>query len=170
MPKEVDLTRNQRQQGGPSVQVWGTLLPGPYLFLLRINQRMDSTQFMNFFELDILPHLTTCTDGQFILQQDQAPAHVSAYSRRKFADLGVELLPWPSRSPDLNIIENVWSMLARIVYDNRQYANSDDLWSAIDAAATEININQREALESLFKSIPKRLLACVELKGALTKY
>lgn len=169
-PADKKLVRNRRQQGGFSVQVWGALVPGPYLFLLRLENRMNSEQYINFFETFALPHLRDCTNNDFILQQDQCPTHISAYSRAKFAELGVELLPWPSRSPDLNIIENIWSMLSNIVYDGRQFEKESELWAAIDAATTDLNCNHRETMQGLFDSIPRRFLECVELKGAKTNY
>jgi len=54
----------------------------------------------------------------------------------------LELLPWPSRSPDLNIIENCWSMLSEIIYDGRQFDNVKDLWQAIDNAVTHVNVEK----------------------------
>ena len=44
-----------------------------------------------------------------------------------FEEARIELLPWPSRSPDLNIIENVWSMLSLRVYDGPQPKNKQEL-------------------------------------------
>ena len=68
---------------------------------------------MEFMESDVLPTIRGIIDEQFILQQDRAPTHTSAYSKSRFAALKVELLDWPSRSPDLNIIENCWSMMSQ---------------------------------------------------------
>lgn len=79
-------------------------------------------------------------------------------------------MEWPARSPDLNIIENVWSMLAQIVYDGKQFANKDDLWSAIDRAVEILNTEKRASLEALYQSIPKRLLSVIDKKGAKTDY
>ena len=170
MPAGKQLVRNRRQQGGPAIQVWGMLIPGPLLVVFELPPRGDSTHFMDFMTEQVLPAIRDLVGDDFILQQDRAPTHTSAYSLQRFAESGVELLDWPSRSPDLNLIENCWSMIASIVYDGQQYESARDLWAAIDSAVSTINSQKREALENIFDSLPRRFLECVELKGGLTHY
>jgi len=170
VPKDCSILRNRRQQGGPSLQVWGALLPNAMLLLFQLPQRLDSVGFMKFMDEEVLPNIKALFGDEFILQQDNAATHNSRYSLAKFQELGVDLLPWPSRSPDLNIIENCWSMIAGMVYDGRQFENTRDLWRAIDEAVTEINVGKREFLLKLFDSIPRRLVECVKLNGSLTHY
>ncbi|KAG2780483.1 hypothetical protein PC116_g17528 [Phytophthora cactorum] len=75
---------------------------------------------------------------------------------------------WPARSPDYNPIENVWSAMASRVYAHgRQYDSVDQLEAAIFAAWDSI---EQEYLLKLLKSMPRRCLAVIKGKGALTKY
>jgi len=170
MPKNAPISRNRRQQGGPSLQVWGALLPNAMLIVFQLPQRSDSSGFMQFMQNEALPTIRNIFGDSFVLQQDNAATHCSRYSREKFAELGVQLLPWPSRSPDLNIIENCWSLLSEIIYDGRQFENVKDLWQAIDKAVTYINVEKRDVLFKLYESIPRRLVECVKLGGGLTRY
>ncbi|GFU14966.1 transposable element Tcb1 transposase [Trichonephila clavipes] len=48
-----------------------------------------------------------------IFHQDNARPHVASIIQRFFINHQIELLPWPSRSPDLSQIENMWSMVAQ---------------------------------------------------------
>lgn len=106
----------------------------------------------------------------FIFQQDNNPTHVSLTSLDRFITARVNLLDWPSRSPNLNPIENAWSMLSDIVYDGRQYNSKEEIWAAIDRAVTFLNTERKDALNSLLRSMLKRLLKCIERKGDLIDY
>ena len=42
------------------------------------------------------------------------------------------LLEWPTKSPDLNSIENVWGYLTKVVYQNgKQYQSAQNIRAAI---------------------------------------
>jgi len=42
---------------------------------------------------------------------DKASAHNAKFIRAAIANMGMKLLDWPGNSPDLNPIEDVWSLL-----------------------------------------------------------
>ena len=45
------------------------------------------------------------------LQQDNAPPHVSRATNKFFSKKRLQVIDWPPNSPDLNPIENAWSVL-----------------------------------------------------------
>ncbi len=64
-----------------------------------------------------MPIVRTQLEDRFIFQQDNCAVHVSSFMMEYFDEIGWELLEWQARSPDIDIIENIWSMLRKIVHD-----------------------------------------------------
>ena len=48
-------------------------------------------------------------------------------------------MQWPASNPDLNPLENVWSIFKRKLYEGeKQYRNKLDLWEAIKSIFAEV--------------------------------
>ena len=76
------------------------------------------------------------------LIQDSTPSQVAKNSLQYLQKIGFSghrLIKWPAYSPDLNPIENIWSILKRMIYqDGRQFLTKDELWQAIFDAADSL--------------------------------
>jgi len=122
--------------------------------------------------VDILQHNLIQTALHFYpkehwwFQQDNAPQHTSHLAQRWFHNHGVNLIDFPPYSPDLNPIENLWSILkARI--ENRLARTTDEIervlkeeWEALDT----------KLLASLAHSMPTRCAAVVANHGHKAPY
>ena len=53
------------------------------------------------------------------LQEDNDPKHMSKKAQKWRVDNEVERISWPSQSPDLNPMENVWAVLKANVSNNK---------------------------------------------------
>ena len=78
---------------------------------------------------------------------------------KKFLDKEVaEIIDWPSNSPDINPIENLWSIIKRRVEKRRP----TDLKELVKFLHEEWNKIDIVALVSLIKSMKSRCLTLIE--------
>ncbi len=73
---------------------------------------------------------------------------------------------WQPYSSDLNIIENLWAIVKRKVYEV-EIGNLDQLEKRIHKVIKELNV---ELVNSIILSFPDRLKAVIKAKGRHTKY
>lgn len=158
---------NKRQNNGGGIMVWGALLPPNFLYLLRIDGKFNSAAFCAEILNQAVPFIDDMFGvGNWILQQDNCSIHASAETRAHLSRLQVRTFEWPARSPDLNIIENVWSMMVEIVYKEKaQYKTKDELWQAIEEAVIKINTELASDIKKLYDSVRKRHIAVIEKRG-----
>ena len=137
--------------------------------LVKCNMKMDSSKYLEMLDGVLIPFTDEIMDGDFIFQQDNAAIHISRLSKTWFENKDIELLDWPSLSPDLNPMENLWGILARKVYANgQQYSSVDELYVAVCNAWNEI---PSTVLENLINSMPDRVYELIKLRGKqLKKY
>ena len=129
---------------------------------------MNSEDYQNVLENYLTPVFYELCGVDGIFQQDNAPIHVSSSTKAWFADKNINLMSWPSRSPDLNSIEYVWGILARKVYQNgRQFNSKSELEKAIDFEWARID---QTVIQKLILSMKDRLIQVIEKKGAETSY
>lgn len=160
---------SQRQSGGGSVMVWGAIGYLKKMPLTFIDTRMNAQQYQDMVTPYFPAYGYECAGFNWELQQDNAPIHVARSTLACFAERRIHLFnDWPSKSPDMNIIENMWSLLARKVYEGcRQYHNKAELMDGIKMAWQNISQDQ---IQSLYQSLPRRIIALHDAKGKWTKY
>ena len=108
--------------------------------------------------------------GCSIFMQDGAPCHTAKKVQQWFDDHPwVTLLPWAPQSPDMNIIENLWTLLKQEVAKLPAATNREELKERILSAWKNLG-RRRDALKNLCDSMPRRVSALVQSRGGPTKY
>ena len=133
-------------------------------FVKTVSGRIKSGTYSNLMKDTAILLMRDIFPDGFVLQQDNCSIHVSKKNWTFFEEMGIQLLPWPSRSPDLNIIENVWSMLSSKVYDGLQPKNKQELEARVFEAVDHLNSHLSEYVKTLFSSLYFRLLQEKEIK------
>lgn len=164
------LHRDKRQQGGKSIQFWGMFLPDGRIILQELHQRSKSSDYIRLLETFVMPTLDEELGDNYIFMHDNASIHDSKETRAWLASNNVKILKWPSRSPDLNPIENIWKMLSDIVYDGPQFKNVSELREAVQKAVDYLNQNKREQVMNIRNSMRARLVKVCDQKGDKIDY
>jgi transposase len=158
----------KRNKGGGGVMIWAAF--GHYIKsdIVFISGRMNSEAYRMLLD----DHLTNIASlmgrKKFLFQQDNAPIHRAKANFEYFKAKKVGVLEWPSLSPDLNPIENVWGLLARRVYaEGRQFTSVEDLKKAIKVEWANLSF---EELRKHTSSMPDRIFDVIRLEGDKTKY
>ncbi|GFV73440.1 transposable element Tcb1 transposase [Trichonephila clavipes] len=151
----------------PGIMVWGGIGYHSRFPLVHIVGTLNSQCYISeVLEPVVLPYLQGLATA--IFQQDNARPHVTRFVKRLFVNHQIELLPWPARSPDLSPIENMWFMVAqRLTQITPPAATPDQLWQRVEAAWSAV---PQEYIQSLFKSMPRRVAAGISNNGGYSGY
>ena len=153
-----------------TVHVWGcfSAMGIGALKILPKNTAMNSVWYKKVLEEELFPTI----EKQFpnknaIFQHDGAPCHNAKVIKKFLEDNGVQILtPWPGNSPDLNPIENLWSILKQGV-DKLKPTNAEDLNTFILNDWNSITMNM---VKKLISTMPKRIAEVIQKKGQHSKY
>ena len=129
-----------------------------------INELTDliSEELPSYFDNILGSELT-----QAYFQQDNAPCHKAKFSMAWFRNNNIPLLDWPPTSPDINPIENLWSIIDRGL-QNYQIRTKTELISAIKDIRSKVTLDD---CSKLVKSIPNRIKYILKTKGgSITSY
>lgn len=151
------------KHGGKSLMVWGAIKANGERILIRFLKNADSVEYQRVLNEGLLSFL----DNKSIFQQDGAPCHRSKSTQMYLSENGICYIDdWPPQSPDLNIIENMWSELKKNVY-NHHSRNIDELWNN---CLIEWNKIPTKYVKKLYFSLPSRMLCIRQNNGGNTHY
>ena len=126
--------------------------------------RLNSIKYIDILETYLLTAFQKYPPAQLpkiLYQHDNARPHVSTMTKNYLQRQRIKQFIWPANSPDMNIIENIWSVI-----DNKLLKftinNVDELINALQTAWIDIS---KETLEKLFESLPKRVGKVINCKG-----
>ena len=152
------------------IRVWAAVgwMGRPPLF--RIPKAMTGAAFARFMAKTAVPAMIALAGNparRWRLVQDGDGCHRAKITLQTLQNLGVRVVaPWPARSPDLNVIENVWSMLGQRL-QNHHATTEAGLWHALQESWNTI---PQQHIKNCVRSMPARLQEVIAARGGQTHY
>lgn len=149
------------------INVWGCFRYGQVGSLYRVEGILEQVQYRNILNDVMLPDAEKLFgDEPWLFQQDNDPKHTANTTKSWLEQNCAPVLDWPSQSPDLNPIENLWSILDHVTR-HRRPQNEDELFTLLQ---TEWQRISTDTLKHLVESMPKRIAAVIANKGYATHF
>ncbi|KAJ7326889.1 hypothetical protein JRQ81_016648 [Phrynocephalus forsythii] len=129
------------------------------------DSRVNTAVYQEILEHFMLPSTDELYgDADFIFQQNLAPAYTAKSTKIWFNDHGITVPDWLANLPNLYLIENQWGFAKRKMRDMRPN-NAVDLKTAVEASWSSM-----DGISSARASMPCRIEAVIDAKGAQTRY
>ncbi|KAG2460036.1 TCB1 transposase, partial [Polypterus senegalus] len=155
------------KHGGGSIMLCGYFSAAGTGRLVKIKGKMTAATYRDILDENLLQSALDLRLGrQFIFQQDNDSKHTAKISKEWLQDNSVNVLEWPSQSPDLNPIEHLWKDLKMAVH-RRFPSNLMELERCCKEEWAKL---AKDRCAKLVASYSKRLEAGIAAKGASTKY
>jgi len=138
--------------------------------LIQIDGRLTALQYVALLEDILLPFVENNFPGRVVhFIQDNSSIHRARRVIQWFQNhQTIQLVPWPSKSPDLNPIENVWGDIVKDMEFFRS-RHQDEVFAKVKAI-WDGYARRPEYWRKLAHSMPSRLQCVIEANGRWTKY
>ena len=162
--------------GRESIGLWASFTfegPGE---IVKINGKLNQHQYIRrVLSQHVVPHFKD-DHAADIFQHDNSPIHTAVNVQRYLARKEINVMKWPSCSPDLNPIENYWHILKREIGQVELPRGSvefkkDFLWNVVKDTWNVLKAGRgSEIIRTYYDSMPQRLQAVRLAAGGSTKY
>ena len=164
------LVQGTKKFGGGSIMVWGCMTWDGVGMACKIDGKMDGELYCQILDDELQETLSYYrkNPAHVLFQQDNDPKHTSKRAQNWFNNHCINVMKWPSQSPDLNPIEHLWNHVKRKLGEYEDPPNSvQELW---DRFQEEWDRIEPIVCQNLIESMPRRIEAVLKAKGGYTKY
>lgn len=155
--------------GGGGVTVWGGVMRnGKTDLVILIGETMNAVRYRNLCMNEVVvPFAENFGDG-FILVDDNALPHRAEIVKEVLRENEINRMNWPARSPDMNVIEHVWSsMKLKLNQREQEFMNLEELAIAVREEWESI---PQGFIRNLVDSMPRRTAELLRVRGGPTRY
>lgn len=149
------------------INIWGCFTFAGVGRIHLVSGNMDADQYKQILSRQMIPSSEALFGGEeWTFQHDNDPKHTATIVKTYLDRKNIHVLSWPAQSPDLNPIENLWSILDQRSKERRP-STTQELFEILKH---EWNALPSDVLQRLVESMPRRCQAVIENKGFATKY
>jgi transposase len=156
--------------GGGNIMIWGCMTWNGVGAVCQIGRTMDSDLYLEILKY-FLPRTIQFREinrDEMIFQHDNDPKHTAKKVKKYLEEEKLQVLDWPSQSPDLNPIEHLWVELKKRLKNLKKRPTSitelkykvPEVWVGIET----------DICQNLISSMPRRIASVLKAKGGYTKY
>ena len=144
--------------------VWGAFSKDGCLPLQRVDGNLNAHRYIDILEYNVKPYFEI--HPEFHFQQDNAPSHSARSVKSWLQEKGIQVLEWPACSPDLNPIENLWSVL-KSQLDLQVSESLDSVFATANCLFCDID---QCILDNVIDSMLRGCAEVIRNKGASIDY
>jgi len=144
------------------LHVWGYISKkyGSGIFIFKEN--LNGVLYSNILN----DHIVDANDKNMIFQDDNDPKHRSILVTNWKKNKNISSLDWPSYSPDLNPIENIWAIL-KMKLRRCEIRTIDEFENSIKKCWNDISQN---IIDNTISSMDNRIKELIEKHGDVINY
>lgn len=163
------------KHGGGNIKLWSVISYTDVGWICKIDGNLNKVLYKEILQDDLEQTIEyVCEElglerEQIIFQQDNDPKHTSNLVKDYLKGQFYKTIEWPAQSPDLNPIENMWSLLKWRLND---YESAPKGMEELNERVTDVWYNQMTSkdCQNVINSMPRRIEACIKARGKWTKY
>ena len=148
--------------------IWGGITARRRTNLAFVEGNLTAVRYRdNILATEVVNFLNQNGPG-ITFQHDNARPHTARVTQAFLQQQNIDVVPWPSKSPDLNPIEHIWDELNRRVRNREQ--KPQNLVQLRQALQDEWNNMPQAVISRVVMSMRRRLQAVINAQGGHNKY
>lgn len=170
-PKERCLPRNTlgTVKHDKKINVWGCFSAYGIGNIVNIVGNMNAAQYISILDNNLDDSVRKAFPFKhfpYVFQHDNDPKHKAVSTKEHLKMYEITTMVWPSNSPDLNPIENLWAIIERKIA-NRHCNTEIELFETVKKAWESLDT---QLLMKLINSMHDRCVEVIKNNGYMTKY